>query len=153
VTFSIVFRAALTVPLIALAGCVNNEKPEPQDYSPGYSYVATSSSGSEKSAGGSVLAPNACLAEPADDDLSAASTDLTIVSGVGTHLPPGCANAYNLQRMAESQRDLVEGRQMGPAAGAPTARAARRYLYGDEAPIGGANEDAEDTSTTQPGTE
>ena len=65
-TFPIVFRAALALPLVALVGCANNEKPEPQDYSPGYSYVATNSSGSEKSVGGSVLAPNACLAEPAD---------------------------------------------------------------------------------------
>lgn len=142
-THPLVFRAALALPLVALAGCANNDKPQPQDYSPGYSYVATNASGgSEKGVGGSVLAPDACLAEPADDDLSPAATDLTIVSGVGTHLPPGCANAYNLQRMAESQRDLVEGRRMGPAAGAPTARAARRYLYGDETPIGGASSGA-----------
>jgi hypothetical protein len=138
-TYPIVLRAALILPLVALASCVNTI-PQPQDYSPGYSYVATAASGgSEKSAGGAVLAPNACLAAPADDDYSPAATNLTIVSGVGSHLPPGCANAYNLQRMVESQRDLVEGRRMGPAAGAPTARAARRYLYGEEAPVGGAN--------------
>jgi hypothetical protein len=41
--------------------------------------------------------------------------------------------------MAESQRDLVEGRRMGSAAAAPTANAARRYLNGKEAPMGGAN--------------
>lgn len=148
-TFPIVFRAALALPFVALAGCVNS-KPQPQDYAPGYSYVATNSSGSEKSVGGSVLAPNACLAEPADGP-SPAATGMTIVSDLGEHLPPGCANAYNLQRMAESQRDLVEGRKMGPAPGAPTARAARRYLYGDEAPIGGANEGPDDVPTTQPG--
>ncbi|TJW11838.1 MAG: hypothetical protein E5W82_16820 [Mesorhizobium sp.] len=135
-TLPIAFCSIL--PALLLAGCVNSPQ-QRQDYSPGYSYVSTETGGSEKGVSGSVLAPDACLAEPADDDNSAAKTDLTIVSGVGSHLPSGCANAYNLQRMAESQRDLVEGRRMGPAAAAPTARAARRYLDGEEAPIGGAN--------------
>ncbi|TGQ32462.1 hypothetical protein [Mesorhizobium sp. M00.F.Ca.ET.216.01.1.1] len=135
-TLPIAFCSIL--PALLLAGCVNSPQQQ-QDYSPGYSYVSTETGGSEKGVSGSVLAPDACLAEPADDDNSAAKTDLTIVSGVGSHLPSGCANAYNLQRMAESQRDLVEGRRMGPAAAAPTARAARRYLDGEEAPIGGAN--------------
>jgi hypothetical protein len=149
-THPLVFRAGLALPLVALAGCVNN-KLQPEDYSPGYSYVATNASGgSEKAVGGSALAPNACLAEPVDDDLSPAATDLTIVSGVGTHLSPGCANAYNLQRIVESDRDLIEGRRMGPAAAAPTARAARRYLYGDESPVGGANAAPLEASTTLP---
>ncbi|WP_208646340.1 hypothetical protein [Mesorhizobium waimense] len=137
------------LPALFLAGCVNSPQ-QRQDYSPGYSYVSTDTGGSEKGVGGSVLAPNACLAEPADDDNSAARTDLTIVSGVGSHLPPGCANAYNLQRMAESQRDLVEGQRMGPAAAAPTARAARRYLDGEEAPTGGANSAPSTPQTTLP---
>lgn len=137
-TASIGFRAAFTLPLVALAGCLNNATPPP-DYSPGYSYVSTDTSGSSaKGVGGAVLAPNACLAEPADTVPSPAATDLTIVPELGPHLPPGCANAYNLQRMVESQRDLVEGRRMGPAAAAPTVRAARRYLYGEDTPIGGA---------------
>ncbi|CAH2395530.1 hypothetical protein [Mesorhizobium escarrei] len=137
------FRIALcsVLPVLLLVGCANPQ--QPQDYSPGYSYVSTDTGGSEKGVGSSVLAPNACLNEPADDDRSAAATNLTIVSGVGSHLPPGCANAYNLQRMAESQRDLVEGRRMGAAAAAPTANAARRYLNGEEAPIGGANSGAD----------
>ncbi|AZO22747.1 MULTISPECIES: hypothetical protein [unclassified Mesorhizobium] len=126
------------VPVLLLSGCMNGPR-EPQDYSPGYSYVSTDTGGSEKGVGGSVLAPDACLAEPADDDGTPAATRLTIVSGVGSQLPAGCANAYNLQRMAESQRDLVEGRQLGKAAAAPSARAARRYLDGEEAPTGGAN--------------
>ncbi|MER8607609.1 hypothetical protein NKH48_28575, partial [Mesorhizobium sp. M1233] len=104
------------VPALVLAGCASSPQ-QRQDYSPGYNYVSTDAGGSEKGIGGSVLAPDACLAEPADDDNSAAKTNLTIVSGVGSHLPPGCANAFNLQRMSESQRDLVEGRRMGPAAG------------------------------------
>ncbi|MER9475320.1 hypothetical protein, partial [Mesorhizobium sp. M0520] len=104
------------VPALVLAGCASSPQ-QRQDYSPGYNYVSTDAGGSEKGVGGSVLAPDACLAEPADDDNSAAKTNLTIVSGVGSHLPPGCANAFNLQRMSESQRNLVEGRRMGPAAG------------------------------------
>ncbi|MER9182650.1 hypothetical protein, partial [Mesorhizobium sp. M0767] len=104
------------VPALVLAGCASSPQ-QRQDYSPSYNYVSTDAGGSEKGVGGSVLAPDACLAEPADDDNSAAKTNLTIVSGVGSHLPPGCANAFNLQRMSESQRDLVEGRRMGPAAG------------------------------------
>ncbi|WP_144223556.1 hypothetical protein [Mesorhizobium amorphae] len=125
------FFAVITT--ILLCGCVGNTKPE-QDYSPGYSYVATGPGGSNKSTSGSVLAPNACLNDPVDDDNPPAnsSASLTQISGVGQHLPPGCANAYNLQRMVESQRDLVEGRRMGPAAAGPTARAARRYLDGEQ---------------------
>ncbi|MER9654833.1 hypothetical protein NKJ26_15135 [Mesorhizobium sp. M0152] len=146
-TSPIAFCAIL--PALFLAGCVNNPQLR-QDYSPGYSYVSTDTGGSQKGVTGSVLAPNACLAEPADDDNSAARTNLTIVSGVGSHLPSGCANAYNLQRMAESQRDLVEGRRMGPAAAAPTARAARRYLDGEETPIGGANSGPSTPQTTLP---
>ncbi|MDX8534195.1 hypothetical protein RFM41_23645 [Mesorhizobium sp. VK25A] len=137
------------VPALFLAGCMNGPQHR-QDYSPGYSYVSTDTGGSEKGVSGSVLAPNACLAEPADDDNPAARTDLTVVSGVGSHLPSGCANAYNLQRMAESQRDLVEGRRMGAAPAAPTARAARRYLDGEEAPVGGANTAPATPQTTQP---
>ncbi|CAN7375881.1 hypothetical protein [Mesorhizobium sp. LjNodule214] len=146
-TLPIAFCSVL--PALFVAGCVNSSQ-QRQDFSPGYSYVSTDTGGSEKGGSGSVLAPNACLAEPADDDNSAARTDLTIVSGVGSHLPPGCANAYNLQRMAESQRDLVEGQRMGSAAAAPTARAARRYLDGEEAPIGGANSAPSTPQTTLP---
>ncbi len=39
---------------------------------------------------------------------------------------------------------------MGPAAAAPTANAARRYLYGEEAPIGGANSGPTTPQTTLP---
>jgi hypothetical protein len=130
---------------IGAAGC--QTEPEP-DYSPGYSYVSTGK-GSAKGVGGSVLAPDACLGEPADTDPSFASTSQTITPQLGPHLPPGCANAYNLQRMAESQRDLVEGRRMGPARAAPGVRAAKRYLYGEEEgdPLGGANNEGQpDTS-------
>lgn len=121
------------IPAILLSGCVGAATRPEQDYSPGYSYVATGPGGSDKTASGSVLAPNSCLNDPVDDDNTPAASkaSLTQISGVGQHLPPGCANAYNLQRMVESQRDLVEGRR-GPAAAGPTARAARRYLDGEQ---------------------
>ena len=138
-------RCALHCRLSRLRVASNN-KPHPQDYSPGYSYVATAPGGSRKERR-RFGACAGCLLGRAGGRRSICPlrADLTIVSGVGTHLPPGCANAYNLQRMVESERDLIEGRRIGPAAGAPTVRAARRYLYGDELLIGGAN-----AGTTEP---
>jgi hypothetical protein len=137
-----------SLPLIVLLSLgISGCQTEPEsDYSPRYSYVSTGG-GSAKSAGGSILVPEACLGEPADTDPSLASTSQTITPPLGPHLPPGCANAYNLQRMAESQRDLVQGRRMGPARAAPGVRAAKRYLYGEEDdPLGGANnQDQSDT--------
>ena len=116
--------------LVFSAGCVT-AMPDQQDYLSGYSYVKSDPAlGAGKSVAPAVLAPNACLSEAADLD-AAAETGLTVVSGLGAHLPPGCANAYNLQRMVESERDLVAGRRMGPAAAAPVASAARRYLQPD----------------------
>jgi hypothetical protein len=55
---------------------------------------------------------------------------------VGGGLPPGCANAYNLLMMAEREDDVVRGRRLGPAAAAPSARAAQKYVYGGEGPLG-----------------
>ncbi|MER8604300.1 hypothetical protein NKH48_11085, partial [Mesorhizobium sp. M1233] len=52
--------------------------------------------------------------------------------------------------MAERQRYRVDGRRMGRAGAAPTARAARRYLDGEEAPIGGANSAPSVPQTTLP---
>lgn len=114
----------------------------PPDYSPGYSYVASSG-------GSDVLAPDACLAEPADIPPARRSPSDSLTPELGPHLPPGCANAYNLQLMAERKSDLVKGRKMGPASGAVTARAARRYIYGEEQPQGGANESSTPEASTQ----
>ncbi|WP_354493022.1 hypothetical protein [Mesorhizobium robiniae] len=142
----IVTRPSLCLIVLLGLGVVGCQtKPEP-DYSPGYSYVSTGK-GSAKGADGSVLAPDACLGEPADTDPSLASTSQTITPQLGPHLPPGCANAYNLQRMVESQRDILDGRRMGPSSAAPGVRAAKRYLYGEEAgSLGGANnQDQSDT--------
>ncbi|WP_048647057.1 hypothetical protein [Nitratireductor soli] len=140
------FRTALAMPFLALAGC----NPAPPDYSPGYSYVAADGfADSSKTAGGAILVPDACLSDPADPTPSPAATPGTIVPQLGPHLPPGCANAYNLQRMVESERDLVEGRHPGPASAAPTARAARKYLYGKDSPLGGARNTGMEPSPVQ----
>jgi len=73
-----------------------------------------------------VLVPRACL-----------TPDGTEPQFLGPHLPPGCANAHNLQRMAERQSDLVRGRPLGAAPAAPTARAAQEYIYGTKGTLGG----------------
>ncbi|WP_163266841.1 hypothetical protein [Chelativorans alearense] len=130
-------RAATLLSVMTAAGCVA----APPDHSPGYRYVATNSyTDIGKGGGGSVLVPDACLGEPADNPPLRGATDLTVVPQLGPHLPPGCANAYNLQRMVESERDLIEGRRPGPAPAAPTVRAARRYIDGEEDALGGAHD-------------
>lgn len=129
------------LPALMGAGCAA----PPQDYSPHYSYVATAPS-SAKEPSRSVLVPDACLAEPADQVPEPAQTHMTFVPSLGPHLPPGCANVYNLQQMAVRERDLVVGRQLGPAPAAPSVRAARRYLDGEEPALGGAHNT--DSATT-----
>jgi len=97
----------------------------PPDYSPEYSYVPVES---PKHPGRVryVLVPDACL-----------TPDPTAQIPNGPLLPPGCANAYNLQHMAERERDVVKGRILGRAAAAPSTRAAEKYLTGVEpAPLG-----------------
>lgn len=118
------------LPIILLSACAT-PAPEP-DHSNDYSYVPTGQSDGAKGVQGSVLVPNACLTAPADQEPTSAGTRYMKVSQVGPHLPPGCANAFNLQRMVESEKDLIEGRRMGPPPSAPSVRAARRYIYGTE---------------------
>ncbi len=89
-----------------------------------------------------VLVPKACL-EP----------DPTEPPLLGPHLPPGCANAHNLQRMAERQSDLVHGRPLGAAPAAPTARAAQEYIYGTKGTLGGGLPRAPGTTPMGPGAE
>ena len=83
---------------------------QPPDYSPDYVYRPDGQ-----------LVPKACLVG-----------DATELPALGPHLPPGCANAHNLARMAESKSDLLHGRPHGAAPAAPTARAAQEYIYGAE---------------------
>lgn len=89
---------------------------QPPDYSPDYTRVPVVGPNGRTRY---VLVPKACL-----------TPDSTEPQLMGPHLPPGCANAHNLQRMAESQSDLVNGRPLGEAPAAPTARAAQEYIYG-----------------------
>ena len=123
----------LAVAASALAGCApplyyqtvhSGTFPEqPPDYSPHYTSAPVVGPNGETR---SVLVPVACLAP-----------DATEPPLLGPHLPPGCANAHNLQRMAERKSDLVYGRPLGAAPAAPTARAAQEYIYGAKGTLGG----------------
>lgn len=125
--------AALAVVAMTFTAC-REEAPEaslvPPDYSPNYTRVnMVSEDGREKR----VLVPEACLTQ---DDQSPADTG-------AQRVPPGCANNYNLQRMAERKRDLTKGRPLGAAPAAPAARAAQGYIDGRDKPVlgGGIRED------------
>lgn len=125
---------ALAVAFVALSA-FDDHAPLPPDYSPNYSYIdVVTPNGRVKR----VLVPDACMTE-AEEPLV----------GIGEErmLPPGCANAFNLQRMVARKKDLVQGRRMGRAPMATTARAASKYLEGPDA------ENRKDpTSSFQPST-
>ncbi|MBB4017171.1 MULTISPECIES: hypothetical protein [Chelatococcus] len=109
--------AAALVAALAIAGCART----PPDYSPHYGNAAGRAGRSAVTVPVNGLVPEACM-----------TPDPTETSDLGPFLPPGCANAYNLMRMTERQRDLVYGRRMGRAPGLPTFRAAQQYLTGGE---------------------
>jgi len=125
----------LAVAASALAGCAaappypspsvywGTFPEQPPDYSPDYVSVPVVGRNGRTHY---VLVPKACLVP-----------DATEPPFLGPHLPPGCANAYNLQRMAERQSDLVRGRPLGAAPAAPTARAAQEYIYGPKSTLPG----------------
>lgn len=95
-----------------LPGCLPGD-PVPPSVEQGYSSGA---GGKTRHA----LVPKACMQAPDPQRIEADAS-----------LPPlGCANAYNLQKMAEQKRDLVRGRRLGDAPAAPAARAASNYLNG-----------------------
>jgi hypothetical protein len=111
----------LAAALLALGGCSL-----PPDYSPNYSYIPVPApTAKHPDRVEYVLAADACLLP-----------DPTAATPTGPLLPPGCANAYNLQRMADREHDLVEGRKLGRAPAAPSARAAEKYIYGAQGPLG-----------------
>jgi hypothetical protein len=92
----------------------------PPDYSPDYVRVPVASEEYPNKVK-RVLIPKACLnPDPTADDI------------FGEKIPPGCANAYNLQRMAERKGDLFHGRNLSPAPAAPSVRAAQKYLNGEK---------------------
>lgn len=134
----IMLRSAAVLATLALAACYDNG-PEtsltPPDYSPDYVRMSVvSEDGKQKR----VLVPEACLTpdEPSPADSGPA------------RLPPGCANNYNLQRMADRERDLTRGRTLGPAPAGPAARAAKGYIEGEkkEPVLGGGVRDSLVTS-------
>ena len=115
---------ALSLGLL-LGGCLH----EPLPYSPHYSEITlTDPAGAPAKPGPrkghrarvdqaqTVLVPDACITPD--------------VAEQPLYLPPGCANNLNLQIMVEHPKDLMHGRRPGPAAAAPSVRAAQRYLYG-----------------------
>jgi hypothetical protein len=106
--------------LLALCGCADI----PPDREATYSYIAVPSPKRPYRVR-YVLMPDSCY-----------TPDPTAAIPTGVLLPPGCANDINLLRMTERERDLVEGRRLGRAVSAPTARAAQRYINGGESPLG-----------------
>lgn len=120
----LVFAAAAG---LAVAACSSNP---PNPYSPGYSRIAVTD---DAAADGRIrkgydrpgavrrtaLVPDACITPDTGAD--------------PLYLPSGCANALNLQQMAERERDLERGQDPGPSMAAPTARAARAYINGEGA--------------------
>jgi hypothetical protein len=132
--------AILFAAVLSVAACRKDYEPEasivPPDYSPHYTKVGVlKPDGREKK----VLVPEACMTP---DDQS--------VADLGPErLPPGCANAYNLQRMAARKRDLTQGRPIGAAPAAPAARAAQRYIDGREQPVLGGGVDPEEENGPQ----
>jgi hypothetical protein len=112
-------RCCLAVALLALGGCAKIP-----DYSPNYTYMPVPSPRRPDRVA-YVIVPEACL-----------TPDPTAAEPLGPMLPPGCANAYNLQRMTEREGDVMRGRRLGRAPAAPTVRAAQKYINGDEEPLG-----------------
>jgi hypothetical protein len=104
----------LATVLAGLAGCAL-----PPDVSPNYVRVPVESP--EPPGYKYVLVPEACI-----------TPDPTANDRLGETLPPGCANYYNLLRMAERKKDLEKGRPLGKASGVKTAKAAQKYLDGKD---------------------
>lgn len=121
---SVILAGSLLATLFGAAACVQ----PPAEYSPNYNYlpVVDERTGRVKQ----VIVPEACLAPSEQEDVERDGKP---------RLSPGCANAANLQRMAERKRDLVQGRPLGKAPGEVSARAVQRYMgKGKEPPLGGA---------------
>lgn len=136
-------RSAAAAAVVCLLGACNEYEPEtslvqPPDYSPHYTHLPVVN---EQGRTKRVLVPEACIIE--EDAKSPAQMG-------DRRLPSGCANAYNLQRMAERKRDLTHGRPLSAAPAGPATRAAQKYLDGrDTPPLGGAvREDVFGAATT-----
>lgn len=116
---------------LALAGCH-----EPLPYSPNYSRITLVDEAAVPGKPAYHKAPAAKGYAPTRvvrHDKTVIVPDACLTPDVNEqplYLPPGCANNLNLQMMVERPRDLEHGRRPGPAAAAPAAHAAQRYLYG-----------------------
>ena len=119
---ALLWSAGMSVVLLA-GGCVRY----PPDYSPFYQSVPLGVSAGPGGRARYAVVPDACLSYGPGD-----------VGPAGGRLPAGCANAYNLMRIVERERDLLRGRKLGPAPAAPAARAAQRYIDGTDNFVGGA---------------
>lgn len=118
--------ASAAATALALAACSSNP---PNPYSPGYSRVTVTDGAADGRvrkgydrtgrARHTMLVPDACITPDTGAD--------------PMYLPSGCANAVNLQQMAERESDLERGQEPGPSMAAPTARAARAYVGGEGA--------------------
>jgi hypothetical protein len=111
----------VVIAFVGLSGF--DERPwMPPDYSPHYSVVEVVGPNGRMRR---VLVPDSCMT--AEEEPSPAV--------IHEHLlPPGCANAFNLQHMAEKKKDLVRGRKLSRAPMPTAAHAAEKYLSGPGAP-------------------
>ncbi|MFC3282192.1 hypothetical protein [Litchfieldella rifensis] len=104
------------IPFLALlTGCSSSLGP--MSWETGYRATGVAQAGNEASLRQSI-SPIACRTQPGE-------------TGIVT-LPPGCANDLNLQFMVERPRDLLHGREMGPARAGPVANAAQERLANRE---------------------
>jgi hypothetical protein len=121
-----ILRGCLAVGLLTTVSCTQL----PPDVSQDYHYVPVVSpypSYGPPTRTHYALLPDACLVPDPTDPMF-----------VGPHIPPGCANAHNLEFMVERKQDLLKGRALGAAPGVTSARAAEKYLYGEQKPPLGA---------------
>ena len=109
-----------------LTGCLH----DPLPYSPHYSDITLTDPANVPAKVGSGHKKYGARVHPAQTVLVPDACITPDVAEQPLYLPPGCANNLNLQVMVERPKDLVRGRQPGPAAAAPAVRAAQRYLYG-----------------------
>lgn len=117
--------ALVALAALGVAACSSNP---PNPYSPGYSRVSVTEGGAADgkvrkgydrtgAASRTALLPDACITPDTGAD--------------PLYLPSGCANAVNLQQMAERESDLERGQDPGPSMAAPSVRAARSYIDGN----------------------
>lgn len=104
------FTVMMALLMLSSGAALGQGRSTPSGYSPHYTVLPFFSKGGKSS---EIIMPEACLSD------NRRGEDL-----------PGCANAFNLQRMVEREEDLIYGRKLDPAIAAPAARAALRYMYG-----------------------